>query len=101
MGTLHCALENEADLYVNERQKIRHYRARSAEEGRRRRGRRRMPNCDFFYFAPCVRKIALYNNKMRDSVPSAIYSSVCNVLHLRNISLIRTYRVYRLYDIYA
>ena len=41
MGTLHCALENGADLYVNERQKIRHYRARSAEE------RRRMPNCDF------------------------------------------------------
>ena len=31
-----------ADLYVNKRQKIRHYRARSAEE------RRRMPNRDFF-----------------------------------------------------
>ena len=27
-----CALENGADLYVNERQKIRHYRARSTEE---------------------------------------------------------------------
>ena len=40
MGTLHCALENEADLYVNEHQKIRHYRARSAEE-------RRMTNRDF------------------------------------------------------
>ena len=42
MGTLHCALENGADLHVNERQKIRHYRAtcRSTEE-------RRMPNCDF------------------------------------------------------
>ena len=26
MGTLHCALENGADLYVNERQKIQHYR---------------------------------------------------------------------------
>ena len=47
MGTLHCALENGADLYVNERQKIRHYRARSTEERRRRR-RRRMPNHDFF-----------------------------------------------------
>ena len=43
MGTLHCALENGADLYVNERQKIRHYRARSAEERRRR-----MPNRNFF-----------------------------------------------------
>ena len=37
MGTLHCALENGADLYVNERQTIRHYRARSTEERRRRR----------------------------------------------------------------
>ena len=42
MSTLHYALENGADLYVNERQKIRHYRARSAEE------RRRMPNLRFF-----------------------------------------------------
>ena len=36
MNTLHCALENGADLYVNERQKIRHYRARSAEERRKK-----------------------------------------------------------------
>ena len=36
MGTLHCVLENGADLYVNERQKIRHYRAMSTEERRRR-----------------------------------------------------------------
>ena len=35
MSTLHCALENGADLYVNER-KIRHYPARSAEERRRK-----------------------------------------------------------------
>ena len=33
----HCALENGADLYVNERQKILQYRVRSAEERRRRR----------------------------------------------------------------
>ena len=39
MSTLHCALENGADLHVNEHQKIRHYRARSTEE--------RMPNGDF------------------------------------------------------
>ena len=57
MGTLHCALENRADLYVNERQKLRHYRARSTEE------RRRMPNCDiFFYFAQCVRKLRYYSD---------------------------------------
>ena len=37
---------------------------------------------------------------MRDSVPSASYSSVCNVLRQWNILLIPTYRVYRLYDIY-
>ena len=37
---------------------------------------------------------------MCDSVPSARYSSVSNVLHLWDISLIPTYRVYRLYDIY-
>ena len=47
MSTLHCALENGADLYVNERQKIRYYRARSTEE---RRKRRRMPNRDFFFY---------------------------------------------------
>ena len=37
MNTLHCVLENGADLYVNERQKIRHYRATSAEERRRKK----------------------------------------------------------------
>ena len=41
VGTLHCALENGADLYVNECQKIRHYRARSAEERRRIRRKKK------------------------------------------------------------
>ena len=36
--------------------------------------------------------------KKRDSVPSARYSSVCNVLRQWRIWLIPTYRVYRLYD---
>ena len=48
MGTLHCALENGADLYVNERQTIRHYRARSTEE--RRRIRRKKKNAKSRYF---------------------------------------------------
>ena len=61
MGTLHCALENGVDLYVNERQKIRHYRARSTEERRIRR-KRRMLNLDFFNFARCVRKLCYYSN---------------------------------------
>ena len=42
VSTLHCALENGADLYVNKRQVLRHYRARSTEERRRR-----MPNREF------------------------------------------------------
>ena len=37
--------------------------------------------------------------KMRDNVPSARYSPVCNVLRLWRIWLIPTYKVYRLYDI--
>ena len=63
MGTLHCVLENGADLYVNERQKIRHYRARSTEERRRRR-RRKEEECQIviFYFARCVRKLSLYSD---------------------------------------
>ena len=50
MGTLHCVLENGADLYVNERQKIRHYRARSTEERRRRRIRRRKKKAKSRFF---------------------------------------------------
>ena len=40
MGTLHCALENGADLYVNERHKIRDYRAMSTEEIIRIKGKK-------------------------------------------------------------
>ena len=60
VSTLHCALENGADLYVNEHQKIRHYRARSTEE--RRRIRKKNAKSRFFYFARCVRKLALYSD---------------------------------------
>ena len=78
---------------------------------------RRMPNHDFLLRA--VRNVQLryiailYTHlignqpkntmvvfKIRDSVPSARYSSVRNVLRLWRISLIPTYRVYRLYDDY-
>ena len=94
--SMHCTLENGADLHVNERQKIRNYRARSTEE-RRRRIRKKNAKSRFFYFPRCVHKLALYRDvihlfdwksavehvvvfKMRDSVPSSRYSSVCNVL---------------------
>ena len=58
MGILHCMLENEADLYVNERQKIRHYRARSAEE-RRKRKRRRKKNAKSRFFTSCCAYVKL------------------------------------------
>ena len=35
---------------------------------------------------------------MRESVPTARYSPVCNVLRQWKTSLILTYRIYRLYD---
>ena len=57
MSTLHCALENGAELYVNEHQKIRHYRARSTEERRRTR---RMPNRDFFTSRGAYVKLRCY-----------------------------------------
>ena len=51
VSTLHCALENGADLYVNERQKIQHYHARSTEERRRRiRRRRKKKNAKSLFF---------------------------------------------------
>ena len=51
MGTLHCTLENEADLYVNEHQKIQHYHARSTEE--RRRIKRKKKNAKSIFFTSC------------------------------------------------
>ena len=59
MCTLHCALENGTDLYVNERQKIRHYRARSTEERRRKK---KNAKSRFFYFVRCVRKLCYYSD---------------------------------------
>ena len=56
MGTMHCALENEVDLYVNERQKIHHYRARSTEESRIRRKKNAKSD------TRCVRKLALHSD---------------------------------------
>ena len=48
--TSHCALENGADLHVNECQKIRHYRVRSTEERRIRRRRRKKKNAKSRFF---------------------------------------------------
>ena len=69
-----------------------------------------MPNRDFLNsrvaYVNCaiIAMLYTYSNmmvvfKMRDSVSSARYFSVCNVLRLWSISLIPTYRVGRLYDI--
>ena len=113
-------LENGADLHVNERQKIRHYRTRSTEvrrirrrrrrrRGRRRRRRKKNAKSRFFFTSRGayvnLHYIAiLYTHsignqpsntmvvfKMHDSVPSARYSSVCNVLRQWRIWLIPTY----------
>ena len=56
VGTLHCALENRADYYVNECQKIRHYRIvldllKKEEELEEER---RMPNRFFFFLLRVV-----------------------------------------------
>ena len=62
MDTLHCVLENGADLYLNEHQKILHSSARSAEERRRKRRKMKNAKLRFFYFALCVLKIVLYSD---------------------------------------
>ena len=65
MGTLHCALENGADLYVNERQKIRHYCARSTERRRKRRIRRKKKKnakLRVYLFTRCVHTIPIYSD---------------------------------------
>ena len=72
MDTLHCALENGADLYVNEHQKMRHYRARSAKERRKEEEEgeegeaeeERMPN----RFARCACKLAQYSDVIPHSI---------------------------------
>ena len=48
MNTLHCTLENGADLYVNEHQKIRHYCTRSAEERRTKTKKKKNAKSLFF-----------------------------------------------------
>ena len=122
MSTLHCTLENGADLYVNERQKIRHYRTRSTEERKRKK---KEEECQITKkkFTRCVRKIALYSDvihsfdwksaiehdrgvyKMRDSVPSATYSTLimyCVYGASRSFLLIEsTDSMGRLYDSYC
>ena len=48
MNTLHCALENGADLYVNERKKIRHSRGKSIEERRKKTKKKKNAKSLFF-----------------------------------------------------
>ena len=71
VSTLHCVLENGADLHVNERQKIRHYRARSTEE-RRRRIRRK---------------------KKKKNAQSRFFTSRGAYVNLRYIAMLYTYSI--------
>ena len=70
MNTLQCVLENGVDLYVNERQKIRHYHARSTEERRRIRRRRKKKNAKSRFFTSrgayvnCVIIVMLYTHSI-------------------------------------
>ena len=61
MSTLHCTLENGVDLYVIERQKIRHYHARSTEE-RRRRKKKKKKNAKSRFFTSRGAYIKLHYN---------------------------------------
>ena len=47
-GTLHCVLENRADLHVNERHMIRHYRRGSTEERRKKTKKKKNAKSRFF-----------------------------------------------------
>ena len=104
-----CTRKWSGFIYVNERQKIRHFRARSTEVRRKKNAKSR-------YFTSCIVYVNYsiivilytysignqpYNSmvvfKMCNSVPSTIYSIICNVLRLWSISFIPTYRVYRIY----
>ena len=71
MGTLHCALENGADLYVNEHQKIRHYRARSTEERRRKKKKKKKKK----------------NAKLRFLTSCSAYVKLCNIAMLYTHSI--------------
>ena len=64
VSTLHYALENVADLYVNERQKIRDYHVRSTEERRRK--------------------------KMKNA-KSRFFTSRCAYVNLRSIAMLYTH----------
>ena len=97
---MHCALKNRADLHINERQKIRHYRARSTVERRRRRIRRKKNAKSRFLtsrgaYVNCAIIAMLYTHSIGNQpwwcliclivylagdIPAGGYSSVSNVL---------------------
>ena len=89
-----CARKG-ADLYVNECQKIRHYHARSTEERRREEE----SQIAIFYFARCIRKIALYRDVIHSfDWKSAIEHDVkCVIVYLaRDIPAFVMYCIYRI-----
>ena len=57
MGTLHCALENGSDMLTS----VRRYDTIALGLLKKEEEERRMPNA-IFYFARCVRKLALYSD---------------------------------------
>ena len=59
VSTMHCALEKRMDLNVNERQKIRHYHAKSTENKKKEE-----EECQItiFYFTRCIHKLCYYSD---------------------------------------
>ena len=65
--TLHDALENESNLHVNERQKIRHYRSRSTGEEEEEEEEEEERQMAIFYFARRVRQMRYYGDVILSS----------------------------------
>ena len=93
MGTLHCTLENGAYLYVIEHQKMRHYRARSAEERRKKNAK-----LQFFISRGAyvnLRYIAMLYIHSIANQPTRWWCLKCTIVYLaRNIPTFVMYCIY-------
>ena len=110
---MHCALENGADLCVNEDQYVSEYRVSLAERKKERKKEKsrfltvsgsvcrrplwKVPLCVLVVFHTWVTIVTV---RSLISVHRPRYFRFCNVLHIWTIQAIPTYRVYRLYDYY-
>ena len=95
MSTLHCALENVADLYVNERQKIRHYRARSTEERRKKKNAKLRFFTSRGAYVNCAIIAMLYTHLIGNQNRTRWWCLKCVIVYLaRDIPVFVMYCVY-------